>query len=452
MAQRARAVPGPAGAHLLARLRRARTRGAALQRAGARRGKVKAPIVIGRDHLDSGSVASPNRETEAMRDGSDAIADWAFLNALVNSAAGATWVSVHHGGGVGMGYSQHAGMVVVADGTDAAARAPRARAHDRSRHGRHAPRRRRLSRGDRRSRRRTGRASRAAMISAMSRSRRRQHRRADHVQRRRRSASCATLSVVDRDGRVAFAGPSAELPTRAAGRRRRSTPAGAWSRPGSSIRTRTSSSPARARTSSICARRARATSRSSRLAAASCRPCGDARRERRRARRRRARRGSIAFSRRASPSSRPRPATISPSKASCASAPLSEAVRARTSSTSRRRCSAHVPPPDRRSRALRARLRRRADPDGTDERRSRRRLLRRRRLHPRRDAHDPRSGREARLAAARARRAVHPHRRRRARGRPGRALRRASRAIWPTARRPGSPPPAPSAICFPARR
>ena len=87
-----------------------------------RRGEVKAPIVIGRDHLDSGSVASPNRETEAMRDGSDAVSDWVFLNALVNCAAGATWVSLHHGGGVGIGYSQHAGMVVVADGTEAAAR------------------------------------------------------------------------------------------------------------------------------------------------------------------------------------------------------------------------------------------------------------------------------------------------------------------------------------------
>ena len=87
-----------------------------------RDGKVKAPIVIGRDHLDCGSVASPNRETEGMRDGSDAIADWPILNALVNTAAGATWVSVHHGGGVGIGYSIHAGMVVVADGTDAAAR------------------------------------------------------------------------------------------------------------------------------------------------------------------------------------------------------------------------------------------------------------------------------------------------------------------------------------------
>ncbi len=84
--------------------------------------KVKAPIVIGRDHLDSGSVASPNRETEAMRDGSDAVSDWVFLNALLNCAAGATWVSVHHGGGVGIGYSQHAGMVVVADGTDGAER------------------------------------------------------------------------------------------------------------------------------------------------------------------------------------------------------------------------------------------------------------------------------------------------------------------------------------------
>ena len=82
-----------------------------------RTGEVKAPIVIGRDHLDAGSVASPNRETEAMLDGSDAVADWPILNALLNTAAGATWVSVHHGGGVGMGYSIHAGMVVVADGT-----------------------------------------------------------------------------------------------------------------------------------------------------------------------------------------------------------------------------------------------------------------------------------------------------------------------------------------------
>jgi len=87
-----------------------------------KRGEVSAPIVIGRDHLDCGSVASPYRETEAMRDGSDAIADWPILNALLNTSAGATWVSVHHGGGVGIGYSIHAGMVVVADGTDDAAR------------------------------------------------------------------------------------------------------------------------------------------------------------------------------------------------------------------------------------------------------------------------------------------------------------------------------------------
>src|SRR6185295_1843376 len=87
-----------------------------------RSGELKAPIVIGRDHLDSGSVASPNRETEAMRDGSDAVSDWPLLNALLNTASGATWVSFHHGGGVGMGYSQHAGMVVVCDGTEAAAR------------------------------------------------------------------------------------------------------------------------------------------------------------------------------------------------------------------------------------------------------------------------------------------------------------------------------------------
>ena len=85
-------------------------------------GELSAPIVIGRDHLDSGSVASPNRETEAMKDGSDAVSDWPLLNALVNTASGATWVSLHHGGGVGMGFSQHAGMVIVADGTDAAAK------------------------------------------------------------------------------------------------------------------------------------------------------------------------------------------------------------------------------------------------------------------------------------------------------------------------------------------
>tara|TARA_Y100001949_G_scaffold175097_1_gene184123 strand:+ start:4397 stop:5971 length:1575 start_codon:yes stop_codon:yes gene_type:complete len=86
------------------------------------RGELSAPIVIGRDHLDSGSVASPNRETESMKDGSDAVSDWPFLNAMLNTASGATWVSVHHGGGVGMGYSQHAGLVIVCDGTPEAAR------------------------------------------------------------------------------------------------------------------------------------------------------------------------------------------------------------------------------------------------------------------------------------------------------------------------------------------
>jgi urocanate hydratase len=86
------------------------------------RGELSAPIVIGRDHLDAGSVASPNRETEAMMDGSDAVSDWPLLNALLNTASGATWVSIHHGGGVGMGFSQHAGVVIVCDGTEAAAR------------------------------------------------------------------------------------------------------------------------------------------------------------------------------------------------------------------------------------------------------------------------------------------------------------------------------------------
>ncbi|MBN1921906.1 MAG: urocanate hydratase, partial [Anaerolineae bacterium] len=85
-------------------------------------GRISAPIAIGRDHLDAGSVASPNRETEAMKDGSDAISDWPILNALINAVGGATWVSFHHGGGVGIGYSQHAGVVIVADGTEAAAR------------------------------------------------------------------------------------------------------------------------------------------------------------------------------------------------------------------------------------------------------------------------------------------------------------------------------------------
>ena len=96
-----------------------------------RDGRVKAPIVIGRDHLDCGSVASPNRETEGMLDGSDAISDWPLLNAMVNIASGASWVSFHHGGGVGIGYSQHAGQVIVADGTpEAAARLKRVLTND----------------------------------------------------------------------------------------------------------------------------------------------------------------------------------------------------------------------------------------------------------------------------------------------------------------------------------
>jgi urocanate hydratase len=87
-----------------------------------RNGELLAPVVIGRDHLDSGSVASPNRETEAMRDGTDAVSDWPLLNAMLNTASGATWVSIHHGGGVGMGYSQHAGVVIVCDGSEDADR------------------------------------------------------------------------------------------------------------------------------------------------------------------------------------------------------------------------------------------------------------------------------------------------------------------------------------------
>ena len=84
------------------------------------KGELSAPVVIGRDHLDSGSVASPNRETEAMMDGSDAVSDWPLLNALLNTASGATWVSFHHGGGVGMGFSQHSGVVICCDGTEQA--------------------------------------------------------------------------------------------------------------------------------------------------------------------------------------------------------------------------------------------------------------------------------------------------------------------------------------------
>ena len=113
------------------------------------RGELKAPIVIGRDHLDSGSVASPNRETEAMQDGSDAVSDWPLLNALLNCASGATWVSLHHGGGVGMGFSQHAGMVIVCRRHAGGGAADRARAVERPGDRRHAPRRRRLRRSDR---------------------------------------------------------------------------------------------------------------------------------------------------------------------------------------------------------------------------------------------------------------------------------------------------------------
>ena len=112
------------------------------------RGELSAPVVIGRDHLDSGSVASPNRETEAMLDGSDAVSDWPLLNALLNTASGATWVSLHHGGGVGMGYSQHAGMVIVADGTPDAARRLKRVLVERPRHRRDAPRRRGLRDGE----------------------------------------------------------------------------------------------------------------------------------------------------------------------------------------------------------------------------------------------------------------------------------------------------------------
>ena len=119
-------------------------------------GELKAPIVIGRDHLDCGSVASPYRETEAMLDGSDAIADWAILNALVNTASGATWVSFHHGGGVGIGRSLHAGQVTVADGTDARRGEDRAGADQRPRHGRDPPRRRGLRPRDRGRRRARG--------------------------------------------------------------------------------------------------------------------------------------------------------------------------------------------------------------------------------------------------------------------------------------------------------
>ena len=118
-------------------------------------GELTAPVVIGRDHLDSGSVASPNRETEAMKDGSDAVSDWPLLNALLNTASGATWVSLHHGGGVGMGFSQHAGMVICLRRHGRRGAAHRAGAVERPGHRRHAPRRRGL-RGGHRLRQRAG--------------------------------------------------------------------------------------------------------------------------------------------------------------------------------------------------------------------------------------------------------------------------------------------------------
>ncbi len=125
-----RTVSGLAGAYLLARIWRADKFGLALNELVAR-GELKAPIVIGRDHLDCGSVASPYRETESMLDGSDAIADWPLLNALLNTASGASWVSIHNGGGVGIGYSRHSGQVTVADGTkEMAARIERVLTND----------------------------------------------------------------------------------------------------------------------------------------------------------------------------------------------------------------------------------------------------------------------------------------------------------------------------------
>ena len=130
-------------------------------------GELKAPIVIGRDHLDSGSVASPNRETEAMRDGSDAVSDWPLLNALLNCASGATWVSLHHGGGVGMGFSQHAGMVDRLRRHAGGGAAHRARAVERSGDRRHAPRRRRLRDRDRLRARERASTCRASWADAM---------------------------------------------------------------------------------------------------------------------------------------------------------------------------------------------------------------------------------------------------------------------------------------------
>ena len=174
------------------------------------RGELKAPVVIGRDHLDSGSVASPNRETEAMRDGSDAVSDWPLLNALLNCASGATWVSLHHGGGVGMGFSQHAGMVIVCDGTPEAGEADRPRVVERSRHRRDAPCRCRLRYRDR---------LRAGNTISTCRAWTDRHGRADHSRQRLPGR---------RRGRTAAARPPRSPPDRPAPRWKTSTGASAW--------------------------------------------------------------------------------------------------------------------------------------------------------------------------------------------------------------------------------
>ena len=390
-----------------------------------RTGKVKAPIVIGRDHLDSGSVASPNRETEAMRDGSDAIGDWAFLNALVNCAAGATWVSVHHGGGVGMGYSLHAGMVV------------RRRRHrrrrrggssacltDRSGDGRLAPRRRGLSARRSSSPASTGRGCR--MFGSLV---------VDNIgelvtcaRRRSRLGLVRDAAVVVRNGRVAFAGAARRAARRCSRRRRprRRRPAGHAGprRPAHAPRVR-------------------------RLARARVRPAqpgqvvprdpgggrrhpldgaGDARRQRRRARRRRG--GAARSLPRAGRHRRRGQDRLRPDHRRRA-APARRhpgGARVARASTSRRRCSRTCRrPARRRDRALFVRA-------FADE------------LIPTTNAEAVdvycdagaftldetrtilEAGQEVRQAPARARRAVHAHRRRRARRRAGRGQRRASRA------------------------
>ena len=164
-----------------------------------RRGVITAPIVIGRDHLDTGSVASPNRETEGMRDGSDAIADWPILNALLNASSGATWVSVHHGGGVGIGYSIHAGMVIVADGIARGRREAAARPDVRPGHGRRAARRRRLP-GSHRDRRGAGRADPDARV------------RAARTPSRRERPAVTTLPTVDQRIKATLSQDAGRIP------------------------------------------------------------------------------------------------------------------------------------------------------------------------------------------------------------------------------------------------